>query len=272
MVGKALTGNRLSKRLAATFNLDEMARATKIPEWAFNQRVRNVPKYFKNKYGDRMEDAMRITRDANRVTSRNWTKAQQQAARRAQQKIMKESPELADIAGRAVKSAVEFGQEGFKIGRNGARIALGASLFARGDAPMRVGRRVFTPEGSKRAAKIADVFQTDARKQLRPFLDSGDPNLVAEGWLQEDYIRSALGRESMHSTEGRRGREAVGRRFKHMGFNPREDGHLLSDLDEADILIKQPDGTYALNKNRFYDGLDPRLKNLSDDDLLLLKD
>ena len=271
MVGKALTGSRLSKRLAATFDLDEMARATKIPEWAFNHRVRNVPKYFKNKYGDRMEEAMRITRDANRATSRNWTKAQQQAARRAQQKIMKESPELADIAGRAVKSAVEFGQEGFKIGRNGARIALGASLFARADTPMRATRRVVAPEGSKRAAKIADVFQTDARKRLRPFLDSGDPNYVAEGWLQEDYIRSALGRESMHNTEGRRGREAVGRRFKHMGFNPREDGHLLSDLDEADILIKQPDGTYALNKNRFYDGLDPRLKNLSDDDLLLLK-
>ncbi len=271
MVGQALMGSRLSKRLAATFNLDDMARRVEIPDWAFNQRVRNVPKYFKNKYGDRMEEAMRITRDSKRVVSRNWTEEQANLAKLAQQKIAKESPELADIAGRAVKSAVEFGQEGFKIGRNGARIALGASLFARADAPMRVGRRVFTPEGSKRAAKIADVFQTDARKQLRPFLDSGDPNLVAEGWLQEDYIRSALGRESMHNTEGRRGREAVGRRFKHMGFNPREDGHLLSDLDEADILIKQPDGTYALNKNRFYDGLDPRLKNLSDDDLLLLK-
>ena len=271
MVGQALTGNRLSKKLAASFDFDEMARATKIPEWAFNQRVRNVPKYFKNKYGDRVEEAMRITRDANRAPGRNWTKAQRLDARAAQQKIMKESPELADIAGRAVKSAVEFGQEGFKIGRNGARVALGASLFARADTPMRGARAAFAPEGSKRAAKMADVFQTDARKALRPFLDSGDPNRVAEGWLQEDYIRSAMGRESMHSTEGRRGREAVGRRFKNLKFDLKNDGHLLSDLDEADILAKQPDGTYRLDKNQFYDNLDPRLKNLSDEDLLLLK-
>lgn len=279
MVGQALTGNRLSKKLAASFDFDEMARATKIPEWAFNQRVRNVPKYFKNKYGDRVEDAMRITRDANRAPGRNWTKAQRLDARAAQQKIMKESPELADIAGRAVKSAVEFGQEGFKIGRNGARIALGASLFARADTPMRGARRVFAPEGSKRAAKMADVFQTDARKALRPFLDSGDPNRVAEGWLQEDYIRSALGRESMHSTEGRRGREGVGRRFKNLKFDLKNDGHLLSDLDEADILKVEADGvTRRLKKvnpdgspNLFYENLDPRLKNLSDEDLLLLK-
>ena len=271
MVGQALRGNRLSKRLAASFDLDEMARGAKIPEWAFDQRVRNVPKYFKNKYGDRVEEAMRITREANRVTSRTWTKAQQQAARRAQQKIMKESPELADIAGRAVKSAVEFGQEGFKIGRNGARVALGASLFARADTPMRGARAAFAPQGSKRAAKVREMFGSEWMKPLRESLDSGDPNHVAEAWLQEDYIRSAMGRESLHSTEGRRGREAVGRRFKNLKFDPRADGHLLSDLDEADILVKQPDGTYGLDKNQFYDNLDPRLKNLSDEDLLLLK-
>jgi hypothetical protein len=64
----------------------------------------------------------------------------------------------------------------------------------------------------------------------------------------------------------------VGREFRRLKFNPREDGHLLSDLDEADILRVEADGvTRRLEKNQFYDNLDPRLKNLSDEDLLRLK-
>jgi hypothetical protein len=273
MVGQALTGNRLSKKLAATLDLDGMARSVKIPEWAFAQRVKNVPKYFTNKYTPaRMENAMRVTQDSKRVVSRKWTAEQSNVAKLAQQKIAKETPELADIAGRAVRSAVEFGQDGFNIGRNGARVALGASLFGRADAPMRAARRVVAPAGSPRAAKVREKFGSEWMKPLHDSLDSGDPNKVADAWMQEDYIRSAMGRESLHNGTGTQGREKVGRRFTRLGFESKGDGHLLSDLDEADILRVDADGvTHRLEKNEFYNNLDPRLRNLSDEDLLLLK-
>ena len=272
-VSQRLLGGRVSRKFASTLGLDEMARNVKIPEMMFQQRFKNVPQYFKGKYtAGRVEDAMRVMSEAKRPMGRNWTKKQFNAAQLARQKLRNESVELAELAGKAASSAVEFMPK-VALGRNAAKVALGASLFARGDFPMRAAKRVFAPAGSPRAQKLSKMFGKygDFQEEMDSYLLSGDPNKVAEGWMMEDYIRHARGKETVFKGAVREGREKVARRAKLMGFT-KDDGWLLSQLEEADILRLNADGvTYRIEKNNFYDNLDPRLKNMSDEDLLMLK-
>ena len=271
-VSQRLVGSKLTRKISAELGLDEMAKKVKIPERLFNRRFENIPKYFRAKYtDDRVKEAMRVIRDAKRPAGPNWSQGQRQAALKARQKLARESPELADVAGRAVTSAVEWMPT--RMGQNAARVALGASLFARGDIPMQIAKRVVAPTGSARADKLGKMFSNygDFKEELDTYLLSGDPNKVAEGWMLEDYIRHARGRESIFNKAVRDGQEKVARRARTMGFG-KEDGWLLSQLEEADILRLNADGvTYRIEKNIFYDNLDPRLKNMSDEDLLMLK-
>ena len=248
--------------------LKSMTDNVKIPGWAFKQQLRNVPKFYKSKYGAfRVEQAMKVARAGQ---GRNASKA----AKQAWKKLRDESPELADIAGRAVKSAVEFAVP--SVGKNASRGLLAASLFGRADLPVTLTKGAFEKVAPKAFQKTREMFTST---WLDEFTKSGDANKVADGWLIEDYSRAARGKKSFYSQASNKSKKEALREFKLAGFDPVEDADLLSQLDEADILfrdadgsvIRGPNGEYVNRNSEWFRQLDPRLQALPDEQLQRLK-
>ena len=249
--------------------LKSMTDNVKIPGWAFKQQLRNVPKFYKSKYGAfRVEEAMKVARLGR---GRNASKG----AKQAWKKLRDESPELADIAGRAVKSAVEFAVP--SVGKNASRGLLAASLFGRADLPVTLTKGAFEKVAPKAFQKSRELFTST---WLDEFTKSGDANKVADGWLIEDYSRAARGKKSFYSQASNKSKKETLREFKLAGFDPVEDADLLSQLDEADILFRNPadgsvirgdNGEYVNRNSEWFRQLDPRLQALPDEQLQRLK-
>ena len=249
--------------------LKSMTDNVKIPGWAFKQQLRNVPKFYKSKYGAfRVEEAMKVARAGQ---ARNAGKG----AKQAWKKLRDESPELADIAGRAVKSAVEFAVP--SVGKNASRGLLAASLFGRADLPVTLTKGAFEKVAPKAFQKTRELFTST---WLDEFTKSGDANKVADGWLIEDYSRAARGKKSFYSQASNKSKKEALREFKLAGFDPVEDADLLSQLDEADILFRNPadgsvirgdNGEYVNRNSEWFRQLDPRLQALPDEQLQRLK-
>ena len=249
--------------------LKSMTDNVKIPGWAFKQQLRNVPKFYKSKYGAfRVEEAMKVARLGR---GRNASKG----AKQAWKKLRDESPELADIAGRAVKSAVEFAVP--SVGKNASRGLLAASLFGRADLPVTLTKGAFEKVAPKAFQKTRELFTST---WLDEFTKSGDANKVADGWLIEDYSRAARGKKSFYSQASNKSKKEALREFKLAGFDPVEDADLLSQLDEADILFRNPadgsvirgdNGEYVNRNSEWFRQLDPRLQALPDEQLQRLK-
>ena len=196
-------------------------------------------------------------------------------AKQAWKKLRDESPELADIAGRAVKSAVEFAVP--SVGKNASRGLLAASLFGRADLPVTLTKGAFEKVAPKAFQKTRELFTST---WLDEFTKSGDANKVADGWLIEDYSRAARGKKSFYSQASNKSKKEALREFKLAGFDPVEDADLLSQLDEADILFRNPadgsvirgdNGEYVNRNSEWFRQLDPRLQALPDEQLQRLK-